>query len=105
LERGSNQDQALQGMWGWRCHLKLSQGRLDGIFLAIPLGMIIILLIWILARCEMVQKNFLTRMVRLLLNRVRSWWYVDQMNYEDLKKRRAEFIGSIRLKNLVKGRQ
>jgi hypothetical protein len=38
------------------------------------------------------------------LNRVRGWWYVDQVNAGDIKKRRAEFIGNIRMKNLMKGR-
>ena len=68
------------------------------------IGALIILVIWILARYEMAEKNLLTRLVKLLLNRVRSWWYVDQVSERDLRKRRAEFIGSIRLKNLMKGR-
>lgn len=85
--------------------MKFFQGCLNALFIAIPIWALIILLIWILARFEMVEKNLWSRLVRLLLNRVRSWWYVDQVNAGDIRKRRAEFIGSIRLKNLMKGRQ
>ena len=69
------------------------------------IGALIILVIWIFVRCEMIERNVVTRLVRLLLNRVRGWWYVDQVSERDLRKRRAEFIGSIRVKNLMKGRQ
>ncbi len=84
--------------------MKFFQGCLNGILLAIPLWALIILVIWILTRCEMAEKNLLTRLVMLLLNRVRSWWYVDQVKAGDIRKLRAEFIGNIRMKNLMKGR-
>lgn len=105
MESGYREDETVQGVWGWRCGVKFFQGCLNGFLLAISLCGLIILVIWLLARCEMVEKNLLTRLVGLLLNRIRTWWYVDQVNSKDLSQRRAEFIGSIRMKNLIEGRR
>lgn len=79
--------------------MKFFQGCLNGLLIAIPIWAVILLVIWFLSRCEMVERNLLTRLVRLLLNRVRSWWYVDQVNDKDIRKRRAQFVSKIRTFN------